>query len=73
MGYLKVILDDQALMPQRDIPDRDAAPGVSCKEPASIAELETVRVNLIEDGTLSRCEVLVIRVVVLDFALRSHN
>ena len=29
--------------------------------------------DLIEDGTFCRCEVLVIRVVVLDFALRSHN
>ena len=73
MGYLKVILDDQALMPQGNIPDGDAAPGVSRKEPASVAELQTVRVNLIEDGTFCRCKVLVIRVGVLDFALRSHD
>ena len=73
MGYLKVILDDQALMPEGNIPDRDTAAGVSRKEPASVAELETIRMNLIEDGTFSRCEVLVLIVSVLNFALRSHD
>ena len=73
MGYHEGIIDVDLSLAEANRPDIDTATGVSCKELAIVAELKTVRVDLVEDGAFGRLIGLFISVGVLNFALRSHN
>ena len=73
MGYHEGIIDVDLSLAEANRPDIDTASGVSCKELAIVAELKTVRVDLVEDSAFGRLVGLFISVGVLNFALRSHN
>ena len=66
MRDLEVIFRDYCTVPERDIPDGDATAGVTYEEASSIAELETIRMHLVEDGTFRRSELFLVLTCIRD-------